>query len=105
MLATTCKVFRNYSFQEIGYFTTARSSGNILAEKLFSSDTHQSIKRRIVTERLTEIYTQMRLHVMGCIAKKPKMVVISGFSFNDVLNQVSKQGVRNIIPRDGEAVL
>ena len=28
---------------------------------------HQSIKRRIVTEKLTEIYTQMQLHVIGCI--------------------------------------
>ena len=35
--------------------------------KAFSSDTHQSIKRRIVTERLTEIYTQMQLHVIGCV--------------------------------------
>ena len=47
----------------------ARKSGNIILTylKLFSSDTHQSIKRRIVTERLTKIYTQMQLHVIGCI--------------------------------------
>ena len=50
-------------------FTTARKSGNIILtyRKLFSSDTHQSIKRRIVTDRLTETYTQMQLHVIGCV--------------------------------------
>ena len=30
-------------------------------EMLFSSDTRQSMKRRIVTEKLTEIYSQMRV--------------------------------------------
>ena len=32
-----------------------------------NSDVHQSIKRQIVTERLPEIYTQMRIHVIGCV--------------------------------------
>ena len=32
--------------------------------KLFADDLGMSIKRRIVTERLTEISTQMRLHVI-----------------------------------------
>ena len=36
-------------------------------KSIFSSDTHQRIKHRIVTERLTEIYTQMQLHVIGCV--------------------------------------
>ena len=36
-------------------FTTTPKSGNIT----LTSDTHQSIKRRIVTQRLTEIYTQI----------------------------------------------
>ena len=45
-------------------FKTAWKSGNIILTfwKLFSSDTHQSIKRRIVTERLTETYTQMQFY-------------------------------------------
>ena len=33
----------------------------------FSSETHQSIKRWTVAERLTEIHTQMQLHVIGCV--------------------------------------
>ena len=39
-------------------FGTARKSGNISShtEKLFSSDTRQSMKRRIATERLFKIY-------------------------------------------------
>ena len=39
-------------------FSTARKSGNISShtEKLFSSDTRQSMKRRIATERLSKIY-------------------------------------------------
>ena len=39
-------------------FSTARKSGNISShtEKLFSSDTCQSMKRRIATERLSKIY-------------------------------------------------
>ena len=32
-----------------------------------SSDTHQSKKHWIVTERLTKIYTQMGLHMMGYV--------------------------------------
>ena len=36
-------------------------------EKLFSSDTRQSMKRRIVTEKLTEIYSQMQLHAIACV--------------------------------------
>ena len=41
-------------------------------EKLFfSSDTHQSTECRIVTERLTEAYTHMRLHVMGYVELTP----------------------------------
>ena len=39
----------------------------IILKAFFSSDTHQSIKRPIVTERLAEIYTQMQLHVIGCV--------------------------------------
>ena len=48
---------------------SVRKSGNIFrhTEKLFSSDTRQSMKRRIVTERLTEIYSQMQIHVIGCV--------------------------------------
>ena len=38
--------------------STARTSGSISShtEKLFSSDTRQSMKRRIATERLSKIY-------------------------------------------------
>ena len=56
-------------------FVTARKSGNIILTYLkpFSSSTHQSIKRRLVTERLTEIYTQMQLHVIGCVELTPRV--------------------------------
>ena len=39
-------------------YSTARKSGNISSHtgKLFSSDTRQSMKRRIATERLSKIY-------------------------------------------------
>ena len=39
-------------------FSTARKGGNISSYtvKLFSSDTRQSMKRRIATERLSKIY-------------------------------------------------
>ena len=39
-------------------FSTARKSGNISShtEKLFSSDTRQSMKRQIATKRLSKIY-------------------------------------------------
>ena len=39
-------------------FSTARKSGNSSSHtvKLFSSDTRQSMKRRIATERLSKIY-------------------------------------------------
>ena len=48
-------------------FSTARKSGNISGhtEKLFSSDTRQSMKRRIATERLSKIYSQMRIHMVS----------------------------------------
>ena len=41
------------------FFATARKSGNILMTylKAFSSDTRQSMKCRIVTYRLTELYS------------------------------------------------
>ena len=44
----------------------ARKGGNILLAywTLFSSDTRQSVKRRITTERWTEIYSQMQIHVI-----------------------------------------
>ena len=42
----------------ISCYTTARNSGNISShtEERFSSDNRQSIKRRIATERLSNIY-------------------------------------------------
>ena len=44
-------------FEEDYYFSTARKSGNIShILKAFLSDTRQSMKRRIATERLSKIY-------------------------------------------------
>ena len=49
--------------------STAQKSGDILLTscRLFSSDPCQTMKYRIVTERLTAIYSQIRLHVIGCL--------------------------------------
>ena len=48
------------------YYITARKSGKISShtEKLFSTNTRQSMKRQIATERLSKIcYIQMRIHM------------------------------------------
>ena len=37
------------------------------------SDTRQNIKRRIATEKLTEIYSQVRLHEIGCVYLTPRV--------------------------------
>ena len=62
-------IVKTFSYYQ---FTRARKCGNIFrhTEKLYSSDTRQSMKRRIVTERLSQIYSQMRLHVMVCVGPK-----------------------------------
>ena len=51
-------LMRLLSYQGLHNFSTARKSGNISShtEKLFSSDTRQSMKRRIAIERLSKIY-------------------------------------------------
>ena len=40
---------------------------------IFSSDTRQGIKLRIVTERINEVYSQVRLHVIGCVLLIPRV--------------------------------
>ena len=53
----TCKSLSTFKGKTES-FSTARKSGNISShiEKLFSSDTRQSMKRRIATERLYNLY-------------------------------------------------
>ena len=46
------------------HYSTKKREHSFSILKAFSFDTLQSMKRRITTERWTEIYSQMRVHVI-----------------------------------------
>ena len=58
-----------------------RKSGNILrhTEKLFSYVTRHSIKRQIVTESLTEIYSKMRLQRFTTTGSESSSVAVTKY--------------------------
>ena len=52
---------------ETVYYSAKKRQYSFDILKAFSSDTRQSMKRRTVAERLTEAYSLVRLHVIGCV--------------------------------------
>ena len=72
-------------------FSTARKSGNIITYRnIFSSDTRQSMKRRIATERLTKIYIARCGYTLLDVSNWPQEWPISPITIVYLKNQSEK---------------